>query len=95
MKKKKVYVLEIFFQDERDVHTFIDNHFNDEQEMDVRARLKNGWDQLHLKSYTKKRFVMKPRKNMDAMAHLWIRPKQNFTLEEMKEDLQKQIANQV
>ena len=90
-KKGKVYVLEIFFKDEEDLKTFVDNHFNDEQRLDVGARKKDGWDQLHLRDYTKKVYVMKPNDKMDSMAHLWLKPIENMTVKERKENLQQNL----
>ncbi len=86
-KKSKAFVLEIFFKDENDLKTFVEEHFK-ENGHDINVRLKDGWDTLHLRSYTKKVYVMKPTDKMDTMANLWIKPNSTMT---WKERLQKEL----
>ena len=86
-KKSKAYVLEIFFKDENDLKTFVEEHFNDNGHS-INVRPKDGFDSLHLRSYTKKVYVMKPKDKMDSMAHLWLKP--NSTLP-LREQLEKEL----
>lgn len=86
-KKNKAYVLEVFFKDEKDLKTFVEEHFN-ENGHDINVRLKDGWDKLHLSDYTKKVYVMKPKEKMDSMAHLWLKPNSTLT---WREQLQKEL----
>lgn len=86
-KKGKVYVLEVFFKEEEDLKTFVNNHFNDPMwnNLNVMTRPKDGFDSLHLRDYTKKVWVMKPKDKPSSMAHLWLKPIENMTIKEQQE----------
>lgn len=86
-KKEKVFVLEIFFKNENDLKTFVEEHWN-ENGHSLAAKPKDGFDLLHLKDYTKKVYNLKPTDKMDSMAHLWLKPKSNMT---WKEQLQAEL----
>ena len=67
-KKQKAYILEVIFKSEEDLKNYVEKHFGSEKI----ARKKDGFDQLHLRSYTKKVYAIKPKSTPDTPAHYWV-----------------------
>ena len=67
-KKQKAYILEVIFKSEEDLKNYVEKHFGSEKI----ARQKDGFDQLHLRSYTKKVYAIKPKSMPDTGAHYWV-----------------------
>mgnify|MGYP003681007330 FL=1 len=67
-KKQKAYILEVIFKSEEDLKNYVEKHFGSEKI----ARTKDGFDQMHLRSYTKKVYGLKPKSDPDTMAHYWV-----------------------
>jgi len=67
-KKQKAYILEVIFKSEEDLKNYVEKHFGSEKI----ARQKDGFDQLHLRSYTKKVYAIKPKSTPDTPAHYWV-----------------------
>ena len=67
-KKQKAYILEVIFKSEEDLKNYVEKHFGSEKI----ARQKDGFDQMHLRSYTKKVYAIKPKSDPNNMAHFWV-----------------------
>ena len=64
-KKNKTYVLEIHFQNENDLKKYVQDEF----QSGVVAAKKTAADEMHLRTYTKKTFTLKPENDPELLGH--------------------------
>ena len=68
-QKLKTYILEVHFKSESDLQAYVDDHFGS----GVIGVQKSGSDELHLRSYTKKMYAIKPTNDPDSMSHFMVK----------------------